>query len=78
LNAFAQEKMMDNKSLYKLLAIALMAIGLGLAYWGYDLSGGFDSQLNQAFTGSSSDGVMIRYIAGAASFAGGLFLFLKK
>ena len=69
---------MANKSTFKLISIALMAAGIGLAYWGYDMSGGLDSQLNQAFSGSSSDGVMIRYIAGAASFAAGLFLYLKK
>ena len=69
---------MANKSTFKLIGIALMVIGIGLAYWGYDMSGGLDSQLNQAFSGSSSDGVMIRYIAGAASFTTGLFLFLKK
>ena len=69
---------MASKSNIQLISIALMVIGIGLAYWGYDMSAGLDSQLNQAFSGSSSDGVMIRYIAGAASFAAGLFLFLKK
>lgn len=69
---------MANKTNIQILSIALMVIGVGLAYWGYDMSGGLDSQLNQAFSGSSSDGVMIRYIAGAASFVVGLFLFLKK
>ena len=69
---------MANKSTFKLIGIALMVAGIGLAYWGYDMSGGLDSQLNQAFSGSSSDGVMIRYIAGAASFAAGLMLFIKK
>ena len=69
---------MANKSVFQLISVVLMVVGVGLAYWGYDMSGGLDSQLNQAFSGSSSDGVMIRYIAGAASFAVGLFLFLKK
>ena len=69
---------MASKSNIQLIAIALMVIGIGLAYWGYDMSGGLDSQLNQVFSGSSSDGVMIRYIAGAASFAAGFFLFIKK
>ena len=69
---------MASKSNIQLISIALMVIGIGLAYWGYDMSGGLDSQLNQVFSGSSSDGVMIRYIAGAASFAAGLFLFIKK
>ena len=62
----------------KPVSIALMVVGISLAYWGYDMSGGFDSQFNQAFTGSSSDGVIIRYITGAASFAAGLFMFLKN
>jgi hypothetical protein len=69
---------MAHKTNIQLVSIALMTIGIGLAYWGYDMSGGLDSQLNQAFTGSSSDGVMIRYIGGAACFVTGLFLFLKK
>ena len=69
---------MASKSNIQLISIALIVIGIGLAYWGYDMSGGLDSQLNQVFSGSSSDGVMIRYIAGAASFAAGLFLFIKK
>ncbi len=69
---------MANKSTLQLVSIALMVAGIGLAYWGYDMSGGLDSQLNQAFTGSSSDDVMIRYIGGAACFVAGLFLFIKK
>lgn len=69
---------MTNHSNSKLLSIALMVVGTGLAYWGYDMSTGFSSQLNEALSGSSSDGVMIRYIAGGASFAAGLFLFLQK
>ena len=69
---------MANKSSATLIAIALMIVGIGLAYWGYDMSGAFDSQFSQAFSGSSGDAVMIRYIGGAASFAAGLFLFIKK
>ena len=69
---------MASKSNVQLFSIALMIVGIGLAFWGYDMSGGLDSQLKQTFSGSSSDGVMIRYIAGAASFAVGLFLFIKK
>ena len=69
---------MADKSTSKLVSIALMVIGLGLAYWGYDMSGSLDSQFSQAFSGSSTNAVMIRYIGGAASFAAGLFLFIKK
>jgi hypothetical protein len=69
---------MANKSSLKLVGIALMVIGLGLAYWGYDMSGSFDSQFSQAFAGTNTNAVMIRYIGGAAAFAAGLFLFIKK
>lgn len=69
---------MADQSTFKLIGIVLMVIGLGLAYWGFDMSGSFDSQLNQAFSGSNTNDVMFRYIGGAASFAAGLFLFLKK
>lgn len=62
----------------KIISIALMVIGVGLAYWGYQMSGSVGSQLNQAFTGSASDGVIIRYIGGAVSFVIGLYLFKKK
>ena len=62
----------------QLIAIVLMVIGIGLAYWGYDMSGGFDSQVNLAFTGSDSNDVLFRYIGGAACFAAGLFMFIKK
>ena len=66
------------KDTNKLLAIILIVAGAGIAYSGYTLSGAFDSQVSQAFTGSASDGVMIRYIAGAALIAGGLFILFKK
>ena len=69
---------MANKSSLKLIGIVLMVAGVGLAYWGYDMSASFDSQFSKAFSGSDSNAVMIRYIGGAASFAAGLFLFIKK
>ncbi len=55
-----------------------MIIGIGLVYWGYDLSAGLDSQISQTFTGSNSDDVMYRYVFGTVSFIAGLFLFVKK
>jgi hypothetical protein len=62
----------------KIVGIVLAVVGVGLAFWGYRLSGGFGSQVNQAFTGSPTDKVMIFYIGGAASLAVGLLLLLKK
>lgn len=62
----------------KTIGIVLVVVGIGLAYWGYQISGSVASQLRQAFSGSHSDEVLIRYIAGAASSAIGLFLSFKK
>ena len=54
-----------------------MVVGIGLAAWGYQISGGFGSQVTQVFTGSPTDKVMMLYIGGAASFFIGLFLYSK-
>jgi hypothetical protein len=62
----------------KIIGIVLAVVGAGLVFWGYKLSGGFGEQLGRAISGSSSDKVMTFYIGGAASFAVGLFLLLKK
>jgi len=62
----------------KTASIALMVIGAGLTLWGYQKSGGFDSQLSNALTGSYTDNVMLLYITGAASLAAGVYLYIKK
>ena len=62
----------------KIIGIVLAIVGVGLAIWGYQLSGGFGSQVTKAFTGSPADKVMMFYIGGAVSLAVGLFLLLKK
>lgn len=62
----------------KIVSIALMVVGGGLALWGYQKSVGFSSQLSSVFTGSSSDSVMMLYIGGAVCIAGGVYLYLKK
>ena len=62
----------------KIVGIVLAVVGVGLAFWGYQLAGGFGSQVTQAVTGSPTDKVMVFYIGGAASLAVGLFLLLKK
>lgn len=62
----------------KIISIILMVAGIGLAYWGYQQSGSFNSQLTHAFTGSHTDKVMTLYITGAASFFVGLYLFARK
>jgi hypothetical protein len=62
----------------KIIGLVLLVVGLGVAYWGYRMSGSIGSQLSQAFTGSPTDKVMACYIGGAASFVVGLFLLLTK
>ena len=62
----------------KIGGIILIVVGLGLAYWGYEESGSLGSSLNQAFSGSPSDYVMIKYIGSAASIAAGAFLFTRN
>lgn len=62
----------------KVLGIVLVVLGFGLAWWGYDLSGSFGSQVNQAFTGSDSEEVRNFYIGAAVSIIMGLLLIIKK
>ena len=61
----------------KLIGIVLLVVGAGLAFWGYQLSGGLGSQITQTASGSMSDDVMYRYIGGAACAAVGAYLFAK-
>jgi hypothetical protein len=61
-----------------ILGIALLVIGAGLVWWGYQLSDSIGSQLTETISGAMPDGVMIRYIAGAVSFAVGLYLLVKR
>jgi len=68
----------SSTSTTKILGIALVVIGLGLAFWGYRLSGSVGSQITQAVTGSDTDKVMSFYISGAVSFVVGLFLTMKS
>jgi len=65
------------KSSNKMLSIALMVAGAGLAIWGYQKSGGLDSKISSALTGSPTDNVMMFYIAGAVCLAIGIYLYKK-
>ena len=66
-----------SSSAIKIVGIVLVVIGIGLAFWGYRLSGSLGSQITQALTGSDTDQVMRFYIGGAASFVVGVFLLFK-
>ncbi len=67
-----------SKSKMTIISIALMVIGIGLAFWGYQISGSVGSKITQTITGSYADKVMILYIGGAVSFIIGLYLNIKK
>ena len=55
-----------------------VVVGVGLLYWGYQKSEGFESQLTSTITGAQPDEVMLMYIAGAVCVAIGGFLNLKS
>jgi hypothetical protein len=61
----------------KIIGIALVVLGIGLAFWGYRLSDSVGSQISHAVTGSYTNKVMTFYISGAVSFVVGIFLFTK-
>jgi len=68
----------SSSTLNKIIGLALLVVGLGLAWWGYQMSGALTSQLSKSLTGALPDPVMYRYVGGAASAVVGLFLLVKK
>ena len=69
---------MGSGTAIKIVGIALVVLGIGLAIWGYQLSGSVGSEVTRVITGSNTDKVMTFYITGAISFIVGLYLFVKK
>ncbi|WP_041766405.1 DUF3185 family protein [Psychromonas ingrahamii] len=69
---------MGSKTTMKIISIVLIVLGIGLAVWGYQLSGSVESEITQAITGSDTDRVMTYYIAGAVNFVVGIYLFSKN
>ena len=62
----------------RIIGVALLVIGLGLGYWGYEVSGSLSSKFSETVMGSPTDKVMSLYIGGAASFVVGLLLLFRK
>ena len=58
--------------------VALVVAGIGLAFWGFQLSGSVASQITEVVTGSETDKVMTLYIAGAVSFCVGIYILIKS
>lgn len=62
----------------KVVGLAFIVAGGGLAYWGYQLSGSLSSQLTRTVSGDLPDEVMYRYVGGAICAVVGGFLLVKK
>jgi len=68
----------SNSTLFKLLGLILLVAGVGVAFWGYQMSGAFSAKISRSLSGALPDAVMYRYIGGVASAVAGLFLLMKK
>jgi hypothetical protein len=62
----------------QVIGLILLVVGVGLAYWGHQMSGSLNAQLTEAVSGSLPDAVMYRYIGGAVCGVVGFFLLFKK
>jgi len=62
----------------KQLSIILLVVGLALIVWGYNVSGGFESQLSSAFSGRPSNEALIFYVAGGILAMIGVVGLVKK
>lgn len=67
----------NSKTLVTIIGLVLLIGGLGVAFWGYQMSGSFAAQLTKTINGALPEGVMIRYIGGAISSVVGLFLLTR-
>jgi len=68
----------SSKSGMQVIGLVLLVVGVGLAYWGHQMSSSLTSQLTEAVSGSLPDEVMYRYIGGAVCGVVGFFLLFKK
>ncbi len=68
----------SSNNLTTIVGLVLLVGGLGVAFWGYQMSGSIVSQFSSRLTGALPDAVMYRYVGGAVCAVVGLFLLLKK
>jgi hypothetical protein len=68
----------NSTSMVKMVGLILLVGGLGMAFWGYQMSGSFAAKLVKGLNGALPDEVMYRYIGGAISAIAGLFLLVRK
>jgi hypothetical protein len=68
----------NSNTMVKLVGMVLLIGGIGMVFWGYQMSGALTSKLAKGITGALPDEVMYRYIGGAISSVAGLFLLMKR
>jgi hypothetical protein len=68
---------LKSKDIYTILGVVLIVAGIGLALWGYQVSGEMNARLTNTITGSLPDAVIWRYSAGIVSFLVGAYLLRK-
>jgi len=64
--------------LKKIIGLAFLVVGIGLAIWAYQMSGSIGSQIKEVFSGAPTDKVMMMYIGSAVCGVIGFFLLVKK
>lgn len=62
----------------KIIGLALLVTGTGLAVWAHQISGSIGSQITEAISGAPTDKVMMMYIGSAVCAVIGLFLLIKR
>ncbi len=68
----------QTQTVFRVAGLILLVVGIGLVFWGYQMSGSVAAKLTRAITGAAPDGVMYRYVGGAAGIVAGVFLLIKK
>ena len=61
-----------------LIGVMLLAVGVGLLLWGFNLYGAFGNKLSQALTGASTNETMLFLAGGAVCAVLGAVLIFKK
>lgn len=68
----------NSNTMVKVIGLILLVGGIGVAFWGYQLSGSLAAQLSRSLNNALPDAVMYRYLGGAISSVVGLFLLAKN
>lgn len=62
----------------KIIAIVLLIVGVGLAWWGYDMSQSVGNQLAETFNNATKKEVVFAYIGAIACVVAGLFMIMRS